>query len=278
MRRLTFIATFVLLLALVAASAQMRGGGHGSPGAHGGGFTGRGSFGAHSAGGHTFGGMPSGRGFSGPHLQPRSFSSGSSFRQPAFRGDRFRGDRFRGDRFRRNRFHHRRFHDFDFDDFGNCFRCGWGRWPGWYAGYYDPYWYWDLHSSYDEDREREIQLAQEMNTRSIEEQRMRRQEDEDGYARLDPAPQTRAAAETPEPPGPATMLVFRDQHRLEVQNYAIVGQTLWNFTGHRTQKIPLADLDLAATAKANDERGVDFRVRVSGEGQSLRLEISSFCE
>jgi hypothetical protein len=246
----------------------MRGGGRGPLGGHGGSFAGRGSFGGHIGGGHAFGGMPSGRGFSGPRFQSHGFSRGSSFHQPNFfHGNRFSGDRFRGNRFRGNRFGHRRFEDFDFDDFGNCFACGWaGGWPWWYAGYYDPYWYWDSHSSYDEGRERELELAQQINQTSLEEQRMRRQEDQDLYARSDPTPQTHEA-ETPEAPGPATVLVFRDQHKLEVQNYAIVGQTLWNFTGRRTQKIPLADLDLAATTKANDERGVDFKVPASGEGQ-----------
>ena len=105
-----------------------------------------------------------------------------------------------------------------------------------------------------------------MNAQSLEEQRRRRQEDQDVYAPSDPAPQTRQA-ETPDAPAPATVLMFRDQHRQEIQNYAIVGQTLWAFAPHRTQKIPLADLDLAATAKANDERGVDFKVPASGEGQ-----------
>ncbi len=50
-------------------------------------------------------------------------------------------------------------------------------------------------------------------------------------------------------------------------NYAIVGQTLWNFSPQRTQKIPLSDLDLPATTKANEERGVTFRVPAAGEGQ-----------
>jgi hypothetical protein len=264
MRRLRFIAAFVLLLALVPASAQMRGGGHGSFGGHGG-FAGRGSFGGHSIGGRGFGGMTSGRGFSGSHFQSRGFSRGSSFHQPNFfRGDRFRGDRFRGDRFRGDRFGHRRFRNFRF---GTCFGCNtWGGWPGWYSGYYDPYWYWDSHSSYDEDRERDLQLAQEMNAQSLEEQRARRQEDQDLYARSDPEPRTRVP-EAPEAPGPPTVLVFRDQHKEEVQNYAIVGRTLWNFTPPRTRKIPLADLDLDATAKANEERGVDFRVPGAGEGQ-----------
>jgi len=65
------------------------------------------------------------------------------------------------------------------------------------------------------------------------------------------------------PPAPAeeqdpTVLVFRDGHKQEVRNYAIVGQMLWDFGAKGTHKIPLADLDLDTTRKLNDERGVDF--------------------
>jgi hypothetical protein len=66
---------------------------------------------------------------------------------------------------------------------------------------------------------------------------------------------------------PATLLVFRDQHTQEVHNYAIIGQTLWSFAPQRTQKIPLSDLDIPATTKANDDRGVTFRLPGGGEGQ-----------
>ena len=59
---------------------------------------------------------------------------------------------------------------------------------------------------------------------------------------------------------PATALVFRDQHVEEVRNYAIAGGTLWVLNEQAAKKIPLAQLDLAATAKMNDERGVDFQV------------------
>jgi hypothetical protein len=56
-----------------------------------------------------------------------------------------------------------------------------------------------------------------------------------------------------------TLLVFKDGHQMEVSNYAIMGPTLYLFAGdHR--KISLADLDLDATRKANDERGTEFRV------------------
>jgi len=66
---------------------------------------------------------------------------------------------------------------------------------------------------------------------------------------------------------PPTLLVFRDQHKEEIRNYAIVGQTLWNFSPQRTEKISLANLDLPATEKANDDRGVTFRIPASDEAQ-----------
>ena len=66
-----------------------------------------------------------------------------------------------------------------------------------------------------------------------------------------------AHASAPEEQEP-TVLVFRDGRQLEVHNYAIVGQMLWDFSSKGTQKIPLAELDLDATRKLNDERGVDF--------------------
>jgi hypothetical protein len=61
-------------------------------------------------------------------------------------------------------------------------------------------------------------------------------------------------------PQPTTVLVFRDQHSEEVGNYAIVGSTLWIFTDQQARKVPLDNLDIAATKKANDDRGVDFRL------------------
>jgi hypothetical protein len=56
-----------------------------------------------------------------------------------------------------------------------------------------------------------------------------------------------------------TILVFRDAHRNEVRNYAIVGQTLWVFTEQRARKIPISDLDVDATRKVNADRGVEVR-------------------
>ena len=45
-----------------------------------------------------------------------------------------------------------------------------------------------------------------------------------------------------------------------MQNYAIVGDTLVDLTeGHR-RKVSLTDLDVEATSKQNDDRGIDFRL------------------
>jgi hypothetical protein len=71
------------------------------------------------------------------------------------------------------------------------------------------------------------------------------------------------------------VLVFRDQHKEEVQNYAIIGETLWTFAPQHTQRIPLSALDIPATEKANDERGVTFRIPGSGEGQ-YRFQLAEF--
>jgi hypothetical protein len=57
----------------------------------------------------------------------------------------------------------------------------------------------------------------------------------------------------------ATVLVFRDGHQQEVSNYAIMGETLYIFDSHR-QKIGLDDLDVPATIKLNDDRGVEFHL------------------
>jgi len=72
-----------------------------------------------------------------------------------------------------------------------------------------------------------------------------------------PSPQPQAA---PAPDQPQTVLVFKDGRQMEVANYAIVGGTLYDFTVGRRHKIPLAELDLTATAKQNDDRGIDFQI------------------
>jgi hypothetical protein len=76
-----------------------------------------------------------------------------------------------------------------------------------------------------------------------------------------------AAAGDPVTAQPSTVLVFKDGHQSDVLNYAIVGDTLFDLGAGRTRKILLADLDLPATHKANDKRGVDFQIPASANRQ-----------
>jgi hypothetical protein len=63
-----------------------------------------------------------------------------------------------------------------------------------------------------------------------------------------------------QPPEPATVIVLRDGRRFESTNYAIMDQTLWNFSARPVQKIPIGSIDVSASEKANADRGVDFSV------------------
>jgi hypothetical protein len=78
---------------------------------------------------------------------------------------------------------------------------------------------------------------------------------------------TPSEPEEPVTAQPSTVLIFKDGHQSDVVNYAIVGNTLFDFGAGRTHKILLADLDLAATRKANDDHGVDFQIPASATRQ-----------
>ncbi|MGA8274299.1 MAG: hypothetical protein WB919_22270 [Candidatus Sulfotelmatobacter sp.] len=264
MRYPAAIALFLLLPLSMPLQAQ-RGGGHAAGGGHGG-FSGHSSFGGHAFAGarsgssfasHSFARSPSSLGrssFGRPPLN-RSFSAPLSSRVTSRNFNRSTGLRIRTRGFRNNCF---------------GFPCGWGYGYPYLGGGVDPYWWGDNDSSYDQDEQDQIGLANEMNAQSLDEQQMRQQGDRDLYARQAPLPPRvpeRSELATP------TVLVFHDHSTQEVNNYAIVGQTLWNFAPQHTQKIPLSDLDLSATTKANEDRGVDFRVpTVQG---TLTLEYHS---
>jgi hypothetical protein len=69
-----------------------------------------------------------------------------------------------------------------------------------------------------------------------------------------------AADQAPQVPTNPTTLVFKNGQQIEVSNYAIVSQTLYDLTPGHHRKIALADLNLPATQQLNDDRGVDFQL------------------
>jgi len=74
-----------------------------------------------------------------------------------------------------------------------------------------------------------------------------------------PAPAYRPAQPAPAPED-ATTLIFKDgRPPLQIHNYALTRTTLY-VTDAKHRDIPVADLDLPATVKANADAGVPFRL------------------
>jgi hypothetical protein len=84
----------------------------------------------------------------------------------------------------------------------------------------------------------------------------------DASARLQSAPAVTKEVPAVTKPSPA-VLVFRDGHTEEVERYMIKGDVIftdanyWS-TGSWTKRVPIAQLDLPATQKANEQRGGKF--------------------
>jgi hypothetical protein len=275
MRRLMGIAAFALLLA-VPTWAQRGGGGHagGFGGGHAGGFGGRAgfsgghAFGAHLSGGHISSGHPAGRsGFS------RGFTRSSNQSHFVSQWQIAREARWRFPR-RFDNIGARQFRNRNCMVWG-CRGFGYGYYP-WGWGYYDPFlWgWWNHDSNYSQDSDNESEYLNQLSAENAELRQMLEREeedrDQDSYARRpEPRPQQKPQASDEEQSSmmSPTVLVFRDQHKQEVSNYAIVGSTLMAYVPQHNQKIPLSELDIPATVKANDDRGVTFRVPGPNQGQ-----------
>jgi len=178
---------------------------------------------------HGFGGGPRGGFRGGPGFHGRPFGRGPG----SFPGQRFQ--------------HH-------FRPWFYGYGYGYPGWD-WYGDYgYYPSYYSDEGYSSDDYYAQENQIYQQQ---QAEIDRLNEEMDRLRQERSAQTPRPSPHAEENDESDP-TKLVFRDRHTEEIQNYAIVGQTLWVFTGDRTRKIMLADLDLPATRKVNLDRGINF--------------------
>lgn len=148
-----------------------------------------------------------------------------------------------------------------------CRNCGFVN-PAFGGAYYVPYAYVIDPGSYDSmdtdyaappnsDQSGAEQIRHELDAlrSTVEDYR-----DELRSDRQKDQPEAKPEAEQPAASQPKTVLVFRDGHRMEIMNYAIVGGTLYDLSEGRTKKVELAELDLPATVKQNDDRGVTFQL------------------
>jgi hypothetical protein len=214
----------------------------------------QGGFSTHTFGGATIHGTPpsvTSIGFGGHpgfHGIPPSVTSLNFGNVPGRRNFGFRGDRLGRDGFRRR--HHRR------DDFISPFLGGYYLPYGYDYGYDDPGYYADsgVDDSADPSYYGSGPTIFDRNGAG------RLPGPPPGYdyrADLNPPPRNDAA---PVADQPETVLVFKDGHEQEVKNYAIVGATLYDLSDGRTRKVQLAELDLTATVKQNDDRGIAFQL------------------
>jgi hypothetical protein len=83
-------------------------------------------------------------------------------------------------------------------------------------------------------------------------------------------------APLPVPALPRAVLIFRDGHKQEVERYVIqsdviyAGSDYWS-TGSWSNKIPIAQLDVPATLKLNQQRGTKFSLPVGPSEIAVRF-------
>jgi len=151
--------------------------------------------------------------------------------------------------------------------FGSVF--GHRRPPVYYGGAFVPY-YWGMPLDETETEnqaepqppvpEQDNALAGQVQALTNEVELLREEQESGLQGRAYPPQpaQTKTQREAKAHKLPTTAFIYRDGRQLEAQNYAILGKTLWVFDEDLTRKIPLNDLDLDATQKRNEDRGVEF--------------------
>jgi hypothetical protein len=158
--------------------------------------------------------------------------------------------------------------DFFFGTGFSPFFNNWGWGGGWYAGGW-PYAVDYGVSNYDQAELYQSQVAQDARLQTEMQDDERRQmelEQELADQRAADAA-SRAAQRAPQSTStpterelPPTVLVYRDHHEVELRNYAIAGNTIFDLGPHWTRKISISDLDIPATISANEERGIQFKL------------------
>ncbi len=136
--------------------------------------------------------------------------------------------------------------------------------------------YGNYYSNYDSEayaaQQQQQELNAQVNSLNQQVQDLREQNDNlqayvertDKYSRpAAPQPERQVPESMSQPvprENPLTVLVFHDGHQTETRNYAVVGNTIWILSEKRSEKIPLADLDLEKTQQVNENRGVEFTI------------------
>ena len=133
-----------------------------------------------------------------------------------------------------------------------------------YSGYYD--------ANQQSKAEADAAAAQAQNaavTQSLLGEQIQRLSAQIDDLKNQPSPQSTASQSTtsppntqampdPAPPQPPITVVLKGGHNMQVQNYAVMGQTFWDFSSQPARKIPLSSIDVPASVNASNASGAEF--------------------
>lgn len=219
-----------------------------------------------------FGARPVGRPAPIGAMRPMGMRVASPRSRVAFSGQRtfFPRNRFAFNRFDRfHRFHHNRFFFGNncFNTFGSAFGCSpffGGGFGGFGFGGFDPFFDPFYSGLYQQPQEQPVVVENEGGNREVafevqalrdEIEAMRDEERARNEARNNPASRSSAQQDDKN-----ATLVFQDGRQLSVRNYAIADHTVWVLSANSARKIPISDLNVAATEQANANNGVEFHL------------------
>jgi hypothetical protein len=118
-------------------------------------------------------------------------------------------------------------------------------------GYYDP--------SADNDLVAQNLLADQVQRLTAEVDQMRyAQQGQQGPYMQQPYMQAPPTAQNTEPPAIPLTVVLRNGQRLQVENYAVIDQTFWDFSKQPARKIPISSIDVSASSQATAANGGEF--------------------
>jgi hypothetical protein len=67
-----------------------------------------------------------------------------------------------------------------------------------------------------------------------------------------------ATDEPPAPQNPSIVLVLNNGKKLQVKNYAVMGQDIWDFSTQPTKRIAVSDVNVMASKAATEANGAEF--------------------
>ncbi len=73
-----------------------------------------------------------------------------------------------------------------------------------------------------------------------------------------PPPLSARSSDPPPTPVMPITVVLRNGQTLQVQNYAVMDQTLWDFSKQPVRKIPVSNIDITASSQATAANGAEF--------------------